>query len=151
MQLKHVEKKVVLDDISEGNGKVTKWAEGISNYFGIGRSSGDFPDAMKFFFTDPGYDLIPQIDWKTFKGYIEAKDIRAVRMVNDEVKNPDQFNDVNSTLTTLGDTMLKINQLDGGPGALEKEQKEADRKKGIRDDFKAAAKKWYQEIVGDWY
>ena len=72
-------------------------------------------------------------------------------MVSDEVKNADQFDDVNSTLTTLGDTMFKINQLDGGPGVTEKEQKEADRKKGITDDFKVEAKKWYQEIVWDWY
>ena len=72
----------MLDDISEGNEKVNEWAEGISNYFGIGRSSGDFPDAMKFFFTDPGYDLYRL---ETLKGYIEAKDIRAVRMVSDEV------------------------------------------------------------------
>ena len=47
LQLKHVEKKLVLDDISEGNTKVTDWAEGISNYFGIGRSAGDFPDAIQ--------------------------------------------------------------------------------------------------------
>ena len=106
---------------------------------------------MKFFFAEPGYDLSDKIDWKILKGYVEAKDIRAVRMVSDEVKNADQFDDVNSTLTTLGDTMFKINQLDGGPGVTEKEQKEADRKKGIRDDFKVAAKKWYQEIVWDWY
>ena len=78
---------------------------------------------MKFFFTGPGNDLIPQIDLRALKGYIEDKDIRAVRMVSDEVKNPDQFDDVNSTLTTLGDTMLKINQLDGGPRASEKEKK----------------------------
>ena len=105
---------------------------------------------MKFFFTGPGNDLIPQIDLRALKGYIEDKDIRAVRMVSDEVKNPDQFDDVNSTLTTLGDTMLKINQLDGGPRASKKEKKEADRKKGIRDDFKEAARKWYQDM-GDWY
>ena len=43
---------------------------------------------------------------------------------------------------------MKINQLDGGPQVTEKEKKESDRKKGIRDDFKIAAKKWYQEIVG---
>ena len=54
LQLKHVEKKEVLDDISEANTKVTEWAKGISSYFGIGRSSGDFLDAMKFFFAEPG-------------------------------------------------------------------------------------------------
>ena len=74
LQLENVKKEVVLADISEGNKKVTDWAEGISNYFVIGRAAGDFLDAMKFFFTGPGYDLIPQIDWRALKGYIEAKD-----------------------------------------------------------------------------
>ena len=121
--MKHVEKKKVVDDISEGNKKVTEWAEGISKYFGIGRSAGEFLDAMKFFFAGPGYELIPQIDWRGLKGYIETNDIRATRMVSDEVKSADQFDDVNSTLTTLG----------------------------IREDFNEAARKWYQEIVGNWY
>ena len=146
-----VEKKKVVDDISEGNKKVTEWAEGISKYFGIGRSAGEFLDAMKFFFAGPGYDLIPQIDWRGIKGYIETNDIRATRMVSDEVKSAEQFDDVSSTLTTLGDTMLKINQLDGGPGVSDKDKKEAERKKGIREDFNEAARKWYQEIVGNWY
>ena len=150
LQLGHLKKEVVLADIGEGNTKVTEWAEGISNYFGIGRA-GEFLDAMKFFFPGPGYDLITQIDWTALKGYIEAKDIRAVRMVSNEVKAADQFEDVNSTLTTLGDTMLKINQLDGGPAVSEKDKKEAERKKGIRDDFKEAMRKWDQEIVGKWY
>ena len=91
----NVEKKKVLDDISEGNKKVTEWAEGISKYFGIGRSAGKFLVAMKFFFAGPGYELIPQIDWRGLKGYFKTSNIRATRMVSDEVKSADQFDDVN--------------------------------------------------------
>ena len=51
----------------------------------------------------------------------------------------------------MGDTRLKTNQLDGGPGVSNKDKKEAERKKGIREDFSEAARKWYQEIMGNWY
>ena len=78
LQLGHVEKQKVLDDISEANTKVKEWVKGISTYFGIGRASGRFPEAMKFSFLEPGYILSDKIDWKILEGYVEAKDIKGL-------------------------------------------------------------------------
>ena len=121
----------------------------MAKYFGISLA-GKFLAAMKFYFPDSGYDLISEIDWTLLKGYIEAHDIRAVRLVSNQVKAADQYGEVDSTLTTLGDTMLKINQMNGGPGDSEKDQKQAKRKEDIRNDFKEGIQKWYQEIVGNY-
>ena len=63
---------------------------------------------MKFFFPGAGFELEDKIDWVKLKNLIENKNIEAVKLVSDEIKAADQMNEVSTTLTTLGDTMLKI-------------------------------------------
>ena len=107
LQLGTVKMEKVLDDIRQGNKEVNSWADGISNYFGVPRI-GEYQDAMKFFFPVAGFELEDKIDRVKLKNLIENKNIEAVKLVSDEIKAADQMDEVSTTLTTLGDTMLKI-------------------------------------------
>ena len=114
LQLGKVEMEDVLKDISQGNEEVNNWATGVSEYFGVDRI-GEYQDAMKFFFTEAGFDLEDKIDWVKLKNLLQNKDVNALKLVSDEIKPSDQMTEVSTTLTTLGDTMLKINKMTDKP------------------------------------
>ena len=61
----------------------------LCQYFRVALS-GQFLESIKFYFRGTGYDLLPEIGYVALKGYIDAKDIRAVRFVSKQVKSPDQ-------------------------------------------------------------
>ena len=140
----------VLDDIRQGNKEVNDWADGISDYFGVARI-GEYQDAIKFFFPGAGFELEDKIDWVKLKNLIENKNIEAVKLVSDEIKATDQMNEVSTTLTTLGATMLKIKKMTDKPEESEKDKKEDKRRLEVRKGFKETFEKWYQEIVGNYY
>ena len=61
------------------------------------------------------------------------------------------MNEVSTTLTTLGATMLKIKKMTDKPEESEKDKKEEKRRLEVRKGFKETFEKWYQEIVGNYY
>ena len=121
----------VLEDIRQGNEEVNNWADGTSDYFGVARI-GEYQDAMKFFFPGAGFELEDKIDWIKLKNLLENKNIEAVKLVSDEIKPSDQMNEVSTTLTTLGDTMLKIKKMTDKPEESEKDKKEDKRRLELR-------------------
>ena len=106
---------------------------------------------MKFFFTGAGFDLEDKIDWVKLKNLLQNNDIKALKLVSDEVKPSDQMTEVSTTLATLGDTMLKINKMRDKPEESEKDKKENKRREEVRNSFKEKFEKWYQVIVGNYY
>ena len=121
----------VLEDIRQGNEEVNNWADGTSDYFGVARI-GEYQDAKKFFFPGAGFELEDKIDWIKLKNLLENKNIEAVKLVSDEIKPSDQMNEVSTTLTTLGDTMLKIKKMTDKPEESEKDKKEDKRRLELR-------------------
>ena len=93
---------------------------------------GEYQDAMKFFFPGAGFELEDKIDWIKLKNLLENKNIEAVKLVSDEIKPSDQMNEVSTTLTTLGDTMLKIKKMTDKPEESEKDKKEDKRRLELR-------------------
>ena len=106
---------------------------------------------MKFFFTGAGFDLEDKIDWVKLKNLLENKNVDALKLVSDEIKPSDQMSEVSTTLTTLGDTMLKIKKMTDKPEESEKDKKEDKRRLEVRKGFKDTFEKWYQQIVGNYY
>ena len=106
---------------------------------------------MKFFFTGAGFDLEDKIDWVKLKNLLENKNMDALKLVSDEIKPSDQMSEVSTTLTTLGDTMLKIKKMTDKPEESEKDKKEDKRRLEVRKGFKDTFEKWYQQIVGNYY
>ena len=92
-----------------------------------------------------------KIDWGKLKNLLQNRDIKALKLVSDEIKPADQMTEVSTTLTTLGDTMLKINKMTDKPEESEKDKKENKRREDVRDSFKEKFEKWYQIIVGNHY
>ena len=150
LQLKKVEMEDVVKDITKGNEDANSWATGISEYFGVPRA-GEYQNAMKFFFTGPGFDLEDKIDWGKLKNFLQNRDIRALKLVSDEIKPANEMTEVSTTLTILGDTMLRINKLMDKPEESEKDKKENKRREDVRNGFKEKFKRWYQIIVGNYY
>ena len=146
LQLKEVNVKDVVEIIKKGNKEANDWATEISAYFNV-PIAGEFQEAMKFFFPGSGYEAEDKIDWGKLKKRLEDGDITALKMVSEEIKPANEMAEVNSTLKILGETMLRVNNLGEEPVETEKERKENQRRKDVREGFKEKYERWYHMIV----
>merc|ERR1711942_231295 len=130
----------------KGNKEANEWADEISAYFNV-PIAGKFQEAMKFFFSGSGCEAGDSIDWGKLKKRLEDGDITALKMVSEEIKPANEMTEVNSTLKILGETMLRVNNLGEEPVETEKERKENQRRKDVREGFKEKYERWYHIIV----
>ena len=146
LQLKDTTVGEVVATIKQGNKEANEWAKEISAYFNVA-VTGNFQDAMKFFFSGSGCEQSNTIDWGKLKKRLEDKDITAVQMVSEEIKPANEMTEVSTTLNILGETMLRVNSLGEEPVETEKERKDNQRRKDVREGFKNKYEKWYHTIV----
>merc|ERR1711942_252452 len=133
----------------KGNKEANEWADEISAYFNV-PIAGKFQEAMKQWYQSSGCEADDNIDWGKLKKRLEDGDITALKMVSEEIKPANEMTEVNSTLKILGETLLRVNNLGEEPVETEKERKENQRRKEVREGFKEKYEKWYQIIVADY-